>query len=313
MLAAGSKSHDVFASAQVMPLRDGRLHLNEGPIDLVVGAEGTPAAVRSAYERIARRFEGLLGELVAELPHLRQPLGAPARTFEGRVASQMAKAVSMHPDDFVTPMAAVAGAVADEMIAQVADIAGLRKIYVNDGGDIAFHLSAGETISIGLVTALQTATLDGSVRIPAAAPVRGIATSGMDGRSLSFGIADAVTVLARSAAEADVAATLIANTVDIDDGAVERAPAQDLDPDSDLGDRLVTVSRGQLSAAKIDLALEAGAARALQMIRSGKIEAAFLACDSRIRIVENPERQISETLMPYEDADSRRPQRRTKS
>ena len=117
MLAVDSSSNDVFGAAQVLPLQGGRLHLNEGPIDLIIGAEGEPAAVSTAYQRIARRFEGLLGELVTELPHLRQPLGMPAHRFQGRVASLMANAVSKHADDFVTPMAAVAGAVADEMIA----------------------------------------------------------------------------------------------------------------------------------------------------------------------------------------------------
>ena len=225
----------------------------------------------------------------------------------------MANAVSKHADDFVTPMAAVAGAVADEMIAQVNDLTGLRKIYVNDGGDIAFHVSPNETILIGLASVLQTATVDGLIRIPAAAPIRGVATSGMDGRSLSFGIADAVTALARSAAEADVAATLIANAVDIDDPAIERIPANELDPDSDLGDRRVTLSRGPLSETGVRQALECGTARAMQMMNDGKIEAALLACDGQIRIVEDPKRQISKTLIPYEDADNRRPQRRTKS
>ncbi|MEC8163435.1 MAG: hypothetical protein VX079_02580, partial [Pseudomonadota bacterium] len=85
MLAFDSSSNDVFGAAQVLPLQGERLHLNEGPIDLIIGAEGEPAAVSTAYQRIARRFEGLLGELVAELPHLRQPLGTPAHRFQGRV------------------------------------------------------------------------------------------------------------------------------------------------------------------------------------------------------------------------------------
>ena len=128
----------------------------------------------------------------------------------------------------------------------------------------------------------------------------------MDGRSLSFGIADAVTVLARSAAEADAAATLIANAVDIDDPAITRAPANELDPDSDLGDRCVTISRGHLSNEKINLALKSGVARAQKMLTTGSIETALLACDGQIRIVELPEHQISNSLMPYEAADSRR-------
>ena len=313
MLAECPVSSDVSSSAQVLPLENGRLYLNEGPIDLVIDAEGDPEAITSAYERITRRFNGLLCELASELTYLRQHIGKTPHRFHGSVASRMAKAVATHQDEFVTPMAAVAGAVADEMITQIFNITGLRKIYVNDGGDIAFYLSPDESMSIGLVTTLRTATLDGSIRIPETSRIRGVATSGMDGRSLSFGIADAVTVLARSAAEADVAATLIANAVDIDDPAIMRAPANALDPDSDLGDRCVTISRGHLSKEKIDLALKSGVSRAQKMVNSGSIEAALLACDGQIRIVEHSEIHISKTLTPYEAADSRRLQRRTKS
>tara|TARA_Y100001934_G_scaffold283825_1_gene407527 strand:+ start:57043 stop:57951 length:909 start_codon:yes stop_codon:yes gene_type:complete len=300
MLAECHISNDVSGSAQVLPLKNGRLHLSEGPIDLVIDAEGDTGAITSAYERIARRFDGLLRELVSELTYLRQPIGKTPHRFHGSVASRMAKAIATHHDEFVTPMASVAGAVADEMITQISNITGIRKIYVNDGGDIAFHLSPHESISIGLVTTLRTATLDGSIRIPETSRIRGVATSGMDGRSLSFGIADAVTVLARSAAEADVAATLIANAVDIDDPAVIRAPANELDPDSDLGDRCVTIARGNLSKEKIDLALKSGVSRAQKMVSSGSIEAALLACDGQIRIVENSEINISKTLTAYE-------------
>ena len=67
-------------------------------------------------------------------------------------------------------------------------------------------------------------------------PARGIATSGRHGRSFSLGIADAVTVLARTASQADAAATVIANAVDLPGHpAIVRCPAQDLQPDSDLG------------------------------------------------------------------------------
>jgi uncharacterized protein len=78
--------------------------------------------------------------------------------------------------------------------------------------------------------------MPGAIEITRDMPVRGIATSGRHGRSLSLGIADSVTVLAATAAAADAAATLIANAVDLPGhAAVRRAPACSLDPDSDLG------------------------------------------------------------------------------
>lgn len=125
----------------------------------------------------------------------------------------------------------------------------------------------------------------GTVTIRAEDPVRGIATSGRGGRSLSMGIADSVTVLAGSAAEADVAATLIANAVDLPGHpAIRRAPARDLQPDSDLGRRLVVTGCGPLTATEIAKALENGAARAQEMTDNGLIQGAALVLQGQGRI-----------------------------
>src|SRR5690606_38926436 len=113
------------------------------------------------------------------------------------------------------------------------------------------------------------------VTIRTEGPVRGVATSGWRGRSFSLGIADAVTVLARTGAEADAAATLVANAVDLPGHvAVTRRPARDLAPDSDLGDRPVTTGVGPLSPGEIGAALARGLAVAEGFRRRGLIEAA---------------------------------------
>lgn len=262
-----------------------RLHLHEGPIDLIIGAKGSPAAVHAAYAAATERFDGLLAELVAELPALRRPIDASETSLSGPVAQRMARAMRPHGAVFVTPMAAVAGAVADEMLAAMIAAAELEKAYVNNGGDIAFHLTPGEQMKIGAVSEVRTATPDGLVAIPADAGIRGTATSGREGRSFSLGIAEAVTVLAQNAAAADVAATLIANTVDIDHPAIHREPAHDLDPDSDLGDRLVTVAVGNLPADDIAQALDRGVNCAETMLRRGVIHGALLRCRGQSRTV----------------------------
>jgi hypothetical protein len=56
-----------LAAASAMLLADGRLHLHHGPIDLVIGADGTPAAVKRAYRLAAARFDTILDELVDKL------------------------------------------------------------------------------------------------------------------------------------------------------------------------------------------------------------------------------------------------------
>jgi uncharacterized protein len=261
-------------------LPDGRrLHLQHGPIDLILEAWGRPAAVANAYARAATRFAPLLDELVAELPALRSPDPSP---LHGETARRMAGAVAPHRPAFITPMAAVAGAVADTILAAMTATGDLDRAYVNDGGDIALHLAPGQSITAAIAA---RAGLPDRVRVAHADPVRGIATSGWRGRSFSLGIADAVTVLAATAAQADAAATLIANAVDLPGHpAITRRPARELQHDTDLADRFVTTAVGPLSPDDVTTALAAGAATAEAMRSRGLIAAAalFLGGESRI-------------------------------
>ncbi|WP_439404644.1 UPF0280 family protein [Bradyrhizobium sp. DASA03076] len=263
---------------QIALLSDGRrLHLQDGPIDLIVEARGPAHQVRAAYEAASRRFTGLLDELCTELPELRK--AAEARTsLQGVVARRMHAAVAPYAADrFITPMAAVAGSVAEEILGAMLGAASLDRVYVNNGGDIALHLARGEHFSVGLMDRPDRDGVMRAIRIDADDPVRGIATSGRHGRSFSLGIADAVTVLAATASQADAAATVIANAVDLPGHpAIVRQPANELQPDSDLGARLVTRDVGELSQAEIGAALESGAECARQLFDRGLIEGAVL-------------------------------------
>ncbi len=263
-------------------LADGkRLHLNDGPIDLVIQAWGPPEAVRAAYAAAERRAATVLDELCAELPALRTDARA-GLVLQGVVAGRMQRAVAPHARVFITPMAAVAGAVADEVLAAMAGP--LDRAFVNNGGDIALHLAPGERLTAGLVDRPDRPSLFARAVIAAEDGVRGIATSGWRGRSHSLGIADAVTVLARSAAEADAAATMLANAVDLPGHeAILRVPANELDPDSDLGARPVTRGVANLTEAEIARALDQGAAAAEAMIGAGLIAAAALHLAGRTR------------------------------
>lgn len=282
------------AGPQAALLPDGkRLHLHHGPIDLVIGAQGTSDEVRRAYDQARVRFDDILPVLVEELAMLRRPACRPRWRPNGPGARRMMDAVWPHRNVFVTPMAAVAGAVADEMLAALIAGRELRAAYVNNSGDIAFHLAVGETLSLGMVGDLHRPTIDGLARLSHDLPVRGIATSGWAGRSQSLGIADAVTVLARTAAAADVAATLIANAVDADHPGIVRQPARDLDDDSDLGDRLVTVEVGDIDAAAIETALDAGEKAANAMRRDDLVEAAVLMLKGETRVVGQASRAIA--------------------
>ena len=281
-------------AAQAAMLTDGRrLHLWHGPIDLIVEAFGAPAEVRAAYGQARAAFADLLATLVAELDGLRRPVGATPPRFDGPVARRMAAAVWPHRAVFVTPMAAVAGAVADEILHALTRGRDLERAYVNDGGDIALHLGPGTKFDAGIVHRLDAPRLDAVATIYDTMPVRGVATSGRGGRSLSLGIADAVTVLAHDAAAADAAATLIANAVNVDHPAIVRRPACEIDESSDLGDRPVTVAVGTLGPAAVAAALAAGTAAAQDMRRRGVIEGAVLALKGEIRVV-GPRRMIAD-------------------
>jgi len=272
-------------TAQRASLADGRLHLNHGPIDLIIEAFGERAEVAAAYDQAWQRFPAILPELAGELGLLRQPIGEAMPALQGPVARRMAEAVWPFRQHFITPMAAVAGAVAEEMLAALIAGRKLAKAYVNDGGDIALHLAPDERFGIGIVAELAAPAIAGRAEIAASDAVRGIATSGQGGRSFSLGIADAVTVLARRAAEADAAATMIANAIDLDHPAIKRRPAWSLDPDSDLGELPVTVAVGDLSPGEIAAALDLGAARAMEYGRAGLILAAMLQLRGIRRIV----------------------------
>jgi ApbE superfamily uncharacterized protein (UPF0280 family) len=220
----------------------------------------------------------LLDELCAELPELRRAALPAACSLEGPVARRMYAAVTPYAwDRFITAMAAVAGSVAEEILGAMLRVAALDQAYVNNGGDIALHLGPGEHFSVGLMDRPDNDGVMHAMRVDANDPVRGVATSGRHGRSFSLGIADAVTVLAATASQADAAATVIANAVDLPGHpAIVRQPANELQPDSDLGARLVTRGVGELSQDEIATALESGAECARQLFDRGLIEGAVL-------------------------------------
>jgi uncharacterized protein len=260
-------------------LPDGRrLHLHDGPIDLIIEAFGERNEIRAAYYAAAKRFASVLDELCAELARLRSAARDEDPPPQGRVARRMVSAVApFRSRMFITPMAAVAGAVAEEILEAMVSSARFSRAYVNNGGDIALYLAAGEDFVVGMVERPDRRSLFGTLRIDSTQPDRGIATSGWRGRSFSLGIADAVTVVAIRASMADAAATVVANAVDLPGhAAIVRVPACELSPDSDLGERPVTQEVGSLSASEVERALQAGLGVAVELIAEGCISTAAL-------------------------------------
>ena len=271
-------------SAALLP--DGkRLHLHHGPIDLVIFADTEPERDREdAFRAAAVRFDGLLEEIVAELPLLRKPIRDGGPVPEGAIARRMWDAAKPHAaGQFITPMAAVAGAVADTVMEAMLRAADIARAYVNNGGDISIFLREGRSYE----AAISAPSGDELARvlIQGGIGVGGMATSGMGGRSLSAGIADAATVFAANAAAADAAATMVANAVDIPGHpSISRRRAEEINPETDLIGMDVATGCGELSKEDAALALKRGASAANGMIDAGLISSAalFLRGESRM-------------------------------
>ena len=274
--------------------QENRLYLHHGPIDIIAHVDGPDEIRRDLYECAKKRFSTVLEELVSELKLLKLPISEVNPEPKGRIARKMFNAVR-GSGTFITPMAAVAGAVAEEILetmlnqakSDVSCLEKIRRMYVNNGGDISFWLNYGSAFTIGVVDNPLRPELNTKVCLPYESAVRGLATSGWRGRSQSLGIADSVTVLSSSSACADAAATLIANNVNIEHPGIIRKPACDVKDDSDLGMHPVTVNVPFLSEKEVSWALRNGAESAKALIRKNKIQSAYLSMQEQTLVIEN--------------------------
>ena len=273
-------------------LDGGRWHFQHGPIDLILAVEGEFQACERVIAACWDRFQTVLSGLVVELAQLRRPAHEQP-SVRDPIATRMIRACApFAAERFITPMAAVAGAVADELI-ETSRRAGISRAFINNGGDIALHLTPGERYRVGVWSNLGRVRssddpgrdIDSRFVVDAGMPVRGIATSGWRGRSFSLGIADSVTVLANTAAAADAAATMIANAVDCDFAGIVRVPAQQLKDDTDLGELPVTVDVPPLPPETIAAALACGRTEAEYWRERGVIHAAALFLQGQVEVV----------------------------
>ena len=122
----------------------------------------------------------------------------------------------------VGPMAAVAGAMAESVSKDLLKLS--EEVVVENGGDI--YLATSRERTIGIFAGDSPLSLKiGIVIGPEDSPLGVCTSSGTVGPSISFGKADAVCILSKSAALADAAATAVGNIVrekkDIESG-IER-------------------------------------------------------------------------------------------
>ncbi len=110
----------------------------------------------------------------------------------------------------VGPMAAVAGAMAEMVSKDLLEFS--KEVIVENGGDI--YLATSKERTIGIYAGNSALSLKiGIVISPEESPLGVCTSSGTVGPSLSFGKANAVCLLSKSAALADAAATAVGNVV----------------------------------------------------------------------------------------------------
>jgi uncharacterized protein len=261
-----------------------RTHWQHGPIDIVLDLHGEADQIDAAKQALWLRFPHCLPALVSELVPLRTNYHQlPVDTLRGSIAVRMGQAVQPFAAQFITPMAAVAGSVAQEFL-NIAKTFILTKIIVNNGGDIAVFGTAHSKISIALLAP------SGLIEFYFHEPREyGIATSGWSGRSFSLGIADAVTVVAQVASRADAAATMIANAVGpkLEHSAIRRVPANNLKDDTDLGSQLVTTRVDALPKALVLESLRQGERYARELLQRDLILSASLFLQGESVIVSH--------------------------
>jgi len=256
----------------------GQHYLDYGPVQMTISAfSGGQPLNGGTIGHVEAYVCQLLEELTVCLDVARQPVGK-AGTAKNLppVLLKMLAATRAAGDNDLTSMAAVAGAFADA-VADFLVRQNASRIIVNNGGDIALRLTAGENVMIGLNPSLNGSGCSHALKIGENSCCGGVATSGLGGRGFTKGIASAVTVLAGSSSLADACATSIANHTTIDDPAVSRLPAEVLDPQTDIRGRLVTVGVSALEPGAYEKALLAGIGRARQLLR-GDIIMGVIIC-----------------------------------
>lgn len=171
-------------------------------------AERTIIAARADLEEYATARPGFL----AALEPLPVDMAAPP------LARRMAAAAALAG---VGPMAAVAGAIAQVTVEALVE-AGARHVVVDNGGDVVLRID--RPVTVGVFTG-PARVRDIALRFEPRPGIFAVCTSsGSVGHSLSFGRADAATVVADNGFLADAAATALGNRVgEASAGAVERA------------------------------------------------------------------------------------------
>jgi hypothetical protein len=233
------------------------MFLEIGPASLVISGEKDGILYSFDRCKLEEKIRSILGEIREFLPVLKQKAYRIKNTKHmPDVPRKMVEAVKAIDEASLTPMAAVAGSVADAikdfLKNECPDL-----VSINNGGDISIFNRKGRGLKIDI----------GDIHTGESSPYMlnieqlidyGLATSGFGGRSFTLGLADSVTVIAATGAVADAAATFICNYTNTESDKVIRQKASEIDPLTDIPDDNVTIRIDQLNDNDILQALENG-------------------------------------------------------
>lgn len=208
---------------------------------------------------------------------------------ENPLVARMIESVSAVGDEDLTPMAAVAGTIADA-VADFLFARGMTKVVVENGGDLSVRLQGDASVTVGIRPNLNAQEISHVITLDPGRSAWGVATSGLGGRSLTRGVASAATVVAETASLADAAATAVANASFVEDHQVIRRPAEKMDPYTDIPGLPVTVKAGPLSETKRSLALGQAIHRAEALISRNVILGAFVAVQGKEAMTDGMKR-----------------------
>lgn len=270
---------------QILELGDKTVLVDCGPMRMFVEAWRDGVLRTDACREAANAAIGFLAEVAQEHRSLKRPAMQMDEPRPGSIVHTMWQATRSIGDPDLTPMAAVAGTIAGATADFLRD-RGLSRIMVNNGGDIALYVAPGETLNVGIRPDVRSPKVSHRAPVTPETQVRGIATSGIGGRSFTRGIASAATVLASCPAIADAAATALANATFVVSRAVIQVNAEELYPDTDLRGVKVTTTVGELTGDEITTALDQALTRARDLEGQGLIAGACLFVKGRMGVSE---------------------------
>lgn len=279
--------------------------VENGPLRLIIQAFSGPDPQPEVIIKEADYAFECLEKVAEVLPLLKKRHGLISASPPNKIANTMLESVRLIEESDLTPMAAVAGTIAD-FVANHLFVGEISKVIVDNGGDIAIRLKPGEKARVGFRPDIQSQQITHVINLESKFldlidySNWGVNTSGMGGRSLTRGIASAVTAFSSTSSIADAAATAIANNCFVFDKNIHQIPANSIDSHTDLGKMLVTVNAAGLSNTSYKKALDAGLEKANWLVERDVIRGALIVVGEKMGVTLDFADRVGELCL-YEE------------